>query len=411
MLRRLLLTLSVFALYCTAAPPEAEQQARALSQILQQADDAYYNDCESLMSNAAYDELKEQHNALITQYPELAGEPTVGATPDEHGLPHNHPVLSLQKAYTDEVVDKFLTDCGVTNLYCVEPKIDGLTVVLHYRNGLLTRALTRGDGTTGTDITAAILASRAAPASLNNAPAVLDVRGEAYLPRRAFDALNQRREAAGDAPLKSPRNTAAGTLRLNDYAEIARRGLQIQLFDLLDTDIPPATHTEAMALLESLALPVIQNRTVPADAVLATIEQLHQQSPQSSVPTDGIVIRLDSLAEYERLGHTAHHPRGALARKYREQPTETHLLAVEWSRAESGTLTPVAIFEPVEIAGATIRRASLHNEDYLRAMDLKIGDTVLVIRSGNTIPEIIGRRSDLRNGTETDIPAPPNGNI
>ena len=412
-MRYLLTLLSAMLISChaLAAPPAAEQQARALSRILHQADDAYYNHCESLMSDAAYDELKQQYNALITQYPELAEAPAVGAAPDEPGIAHAHPVLSLQKAITDEDVSNFLSKCGTTNLFCISPKIDGLTIVLHYRDGLLTRALTRGDGKTGIDITAAILATRAVPASLKNAPPQLDVRGEAYLPRPAFDALNRRRVAVGDPPLKSQRNTAAGTLRLHDYAEIARRGLQIQIFDLLDTDTPPTTHTKALALLESLGLPIIGNQTVPAENVLAAIEQINQQRAQSPIPTDGVVIRLDNRATFEQLGRTAHHPRGALARKYKQPPAETRLLAVEWSRAESGTLTPVAIFEPVDIGGATIRRATLHNEAHLRAMDLKIGDTILVIRAGGTTPELIGNRPELRDGTETDIPTPPENSL
>lgn len=405
---KLLILFSALQLACTAAPPAAEQQAGNLHRILQQADEAYYNQSTSLMSDAAYDALRNQYDRLITDFPELAAPPHVGTPPTLPGthLPHNTPILSLQKAYSDEAVAAFIEKCGTNQLYCIEPKLDGLTVVLRYSNGLLIQAITRGDGKTGTDITAAVLASGAVPVTLTHAPPQLEVRAEALLSFSAFTKINQRRTTKGQAPLKSPRNTAAGTVRLSDYAEIAKRGLSIRVFALLHTEPMPATHTVALALLKSTGLPIIESQTVCASEVLSTIQSLNQHRTEYPFPTDGIVIKVDDISVFKRLGKTAHHPRGALARKYKEKPAESRLLRVEWSQGASGKQTPIAHFEPVEINGATVQSATLHNLNHIRAMDLKIGDHIQVIRAGGAVPEIIGIIPNKRTGNETDIPAP-----
>lgn len=408
-MRNLLLFFILVHLSCAAAPLSVVRQADNLRLILRQADEAYYNHHSSLMSDAAYDALRSQYDRLAAEYPELAAASPVGAPPSGPANPveHSSPILSLQKAYTDEAVEAFLWKCGTNLLYCVEPKIDGLTVVLRYCNGLLVQALTRGDGQTGIDVTAAIFASGVVPVALSNAPAQLDVRGEVFLTFPAFEALNHRREAAGLSSLKSPRSAAAGTLRLSDYVEIARRSLSIRIFELLATEPPmPPTHTEALALLKSVGLPIIESQTIPADDVLPAIESLNQWRVDFPFPTDGIVIKVDDRAAFEHLGSTAHHPRGALARKYQDVPEETRLLAVDWTRGATGKLTPVARFNPVEIHGATIQNATLHNLAHIRAIDLRIGDCILVIRSGGAVPEIIGVCPERRTGSETSIPDP-----
>lgn len=393
-------------LSCWAAPPAIQQQASCLQLILKQADNAYYNCHESVMSDAAYDALRDQYNQLLTAYPELSHPSSVGAAVDSTNkkIEHTTPILSLQKAKSNEEVERFINKCGRDLLYCIEPKIDGLTIVLHYRNGLLTRALTRGDGKSGSDITTAVLASGAVPSILPHAPAHLDVRGEAFLPLAAFDALNQRRLLSGKPPLKSPRNTASGTLKLKDLSQVAARGLKIQLFELLATEPMPATHTQSLSLLRRIGLPVIDSRTVSGEHALAEInEQLHQLA---AYQTDGVVLRIDDRATYTALGFTSHHPRGALARKIKEIPVETRLVRIEWSQNTTGKQTPVAHFDPVELHGATIQKATLHNINHLRTMDLKLGDKILVIRAGGSVPEIIGRVPGKRTGSERPIPLP-----
>ncbi len=408
MLRRLVFLLVSVGLACLAAPPGVEQQAAALQTVLRQADEAYYNKHQSVMSDSAYDSLRRRYDQLVAENPGLAAANPVGAPVEEstRRVKHDAPVLSLDKAYSDKEVTHFLQQTGTNLLYCIEPKIDGLTVVLHYRNGLLVQALTRGDGKTGVDITSAMLASGAVPAVLTNAPAQLDVRGEALISLPAFEKLNQRRIAGGLAPLKNPRNIASGTLMLADYAEIANRGLEFQCFELLATENMPATQTEALALLKKAGLPVVESVTVPAMEVLAAAEKLNRRRTAFPFVTDGIVIKVNDLAVRTRLGATAHHPRSAIARKYEESPVQTKLLAVDWSRGATGKLTPVARFEPIEIQGATVQYATLHSLEHLRAMDLKIGDWINVIRSGGTIPEITGNCPERRTGSETAIPAP-----
>lgn len=404
---RWIVLFTVVQLSCMGAPPEVEQQVRALQAVLRQADDSYYNKHQSILSDAAYDALRRQYDQLLAGYPDLSAENPVGAPVNGAArVAHDAPVLSLDKAYSDEEVTRFLEKTGTNRLYCVEPKIDGLTVVLRYRNGLLAQALTRGDGKTGVDITPAMLASGAVPAALLDTPAQFDVRAEVLLPLPAFDALNQRRAASGQEPLKNPRNAASGTVMLTDYAEIARRGLEAQCFELLATDPMPATQTAALALMKKVGLPVIESVAVPANEVLSATDTLNRRRADFAFVTDGIVIKVDDLAYSAQLGATVHHPRSAIARKYEETPVQTRLLGVDWSRSESGKLTPVARFEPVEIQGATVQSATLHNLEYLRAMDLKIGDWINVIRSGGTVPEITGNLPDRRTGNETEIPEP-----
>ncbi len=393
---------------CMAASPVVEQQARALQVVLRQADDSYYNKHQSELSDEAYDALRTQYDQLVADYPELAAENPVGA-PVESGsrwVAHDVPVLSLEKVYSDDGIRDFLQRCGTNRLYCVEPKLDGLTVVLRYVNGRLAQALTRGDGKTGLDVTPALLASGAVPIVLSNVPARLELRGEALLSFTALEELNRRRAANGEPALKSPRNTASGTLMLKDYAEIARRTLTVQLFDLLAADPMPSTHAEALARLKAAGLPIVESRTVPAAEVLSAIETVNRARNSFPFATDGIVIKVDNLADFAGFGATAHHPRGAIARKYHETPVQTRLLSVEWTQGDTGKLTPIGIFDPVEINGATIQRATLHNAGYIRAMDLKIGDWIQVIRAGGSVPEIIGVILDRRTGSETEIPKP-----
>jgi len=409
-MRALLLLFLTIQLLCTAAPAPVEQQAAKLREILQQADDAYHNQHQSLMSNAAYDSLRSQYARIVDRYPELASPPPVGAPPSEikNRVAHARPVLSLEKAYSNEDVENFLEKCGTNLLYCIEPKVDGLTIVLHYREGLLAQAITRGDGKAGIDVTAAILASGAVPAELTPAPAALTVRGEVLITLPAFEALNRRRIESGQNPLKSPRNTAAGTLRLKDFSEIANRKISIRIFELVQTDPMPETHTEALNFIRTVGLPTVESTTVSATNVLRSIADLNQRRAVYSYQTDGIVIRVDDHATFNQLGATTHHPRGALARKYREIPVATRLRSIEWTRGETGKLTPIGHFDPVDLQGATLQKATLHNLNYIRAIDLKLGDWIQVIRAGGSVPEIIGVCPDRRTGSETPIPSPPN---
>ncbi|RKX37472.1 MAG: hypothetical protein DRP64_17125 [Verrucomicrobia bacterium] len=213
---------------------------------------------------------------------------------------------------------------------------NGLTVVLRYRQGVLVQALTRGDGRSGMDVTSAILASGCAPAMLKETPEKLEVLGEVVMSLSAFNALNKRRREEGLEGLKNPRNSAAGTLRLKDHAEIARRGLEIRIFELIVAEPMPSTHTGALAMVSSLGLPAVESRAVSGFEVLRSIEEMNRDRANGPFRTDGIVVRLDDRTEFERLGKTAKYPRGAIARKYRAVAVETRLLRVEWMYGDTG---------------------------------------------------------------------------
>lgn len=393
---------------CFAAPVDVEQRAAHLRTVLRQADDAYYNRGEPIMADETYDVLREQYEQLVSDYPDLPALSKVGAAVAESRLrvDHTRPVLSLKKAYTNEEVEAFLEECGREHIYCVEPKIDGLTVVLRYRKGRLEQAITRGDGHSGMDVTAQIMVSDCVPTVLKEAPEVLEVRGEVFFTFAAFDALNVRRLAAGQEPLKSPRSGAAGTLRLLDLSEVAQRGIELRIFEMIVPDTEPTTHINALAKLWSRGLPTIESHAVPGSEVMRTLAELNKKRTAYPFPTDGVVIKLDDRALYENMGSTERFPRGALARKYRAVPVVTKLLSIEWRWGDTGRITPVAHFEPVVVDGATLQYASLHSLDHLRALDLMLNDRIQVIRAGGSVPEIIGLSPDPRTGEEIPIPDP-----
>ncbi len=407
-----LLILSLVCLSCFATPEQVARQAAALRSVLQQADEAYYNAGDPIMSDAAYDALREQYEELRGDYPDLPDLFSVGAdVPDmDSPVPHTRPMLSLKKAYSDQAVADFLKKCGTNETYCVEPKIDGLTVVLRYREGKLVRALTRGDGLSGMDVTPQIMATGCVPLVLTNAPAVLEVRGEVFMPFDAFETLNVRRRQAGQNPLKSPRNSAAGTLRMKDLSEVAQRGLACCIFDVVEIDFMPQTQINGLTLALGWGFPVVECHAVSGCEVVEQVNELNLKRAGLPFPTDGIVIRLNDCAAFQRMGMTARYPNGALARKYKSVPVETRLIGVEWTRGDTGRLTPVALFEPVDLNGATLERASLHSLDHLRALDLMIGDRIQVIRAGGTVPEIVGRCPGPRTGDEKPVPDPAGTN-
>jgi DNA ligase (NAD+) len=393
---------------CWAAPEPVERHAAQLRVVLRQADAAYYNSGEPIMGDAAYDALRSQYEKLLTEYPDLPVLSSVGAAVPEgrERAAHTKPVLSLKKAYSDDEVLAFVKRCGMEETYCIEPKLDGLTVVLRYQNGLLVQALTRGDGKQGSDVTTALMASGCVPTRLANAPGSIELRGEMLMSFSAFEALNERRAQEGLSALKSPRNSAAGSLRLKDLGEIVRRGLQVRIFEVIDIEPEPLTHTAALARVSALGLPAVESRTVSGSDVLPVLTEMNLRRDDSIFTTDGMVIKLDDCAEFERLGATAKYPRGAIARKYRAVPVETTLLRIEWTEGDTGRITPVAHFEPIEVGGATLQRASLHSLDHLRALDLMLGDRIEVVRAGGSVPEIIGRSPRPRTGQEKPIRDP-----
>ena len=289
--------------------------------------------------------------------------------------------------------DRRVREAGVEPEYVVEIKIDGLSCSLEYENGQLVRASTRGDGVVGEDVTANVRAIRSIPKTLKDAPEFLEVRGEVYMPHEAFQHLCAEQELQGAAPFKNPRNAAAGSLRQKDARITGSRGLSIFVFNVQQIRGKTLTkHSESLDYLKSLGLPVSPRYHVVHDIedAIAEIENIGQNRSKLDFDMDGAVIKVNDFAQRELMGSTNKFPRWAIAFKYPPEVKETTLRSIEVAVGRTGVLTPTACFDPVFLAGTTVARATLHNEDFIRQFGLCIGDTIQVRKAGDIIPEVIG---------------------
>ena len=315
---------------------------------------------------------------------------------------HNVPLQSLNDVFSYEELEEF--DRRVKEVcpdaeYVLEMKIDGLSVALEYRNGLLVRGATRGDGMVGEDVTENIKTIGAIPLKIENAPAHLVVRGEVYMPRSVFDQINTVRDEEGLPPLANPRNAAAGSIRQLDPRVAAKRRLSIFIFNIQEaSDVTFETHKESIEYLCALGFRTIAEVGVYAnikdayDAVLA----MGDERISFDYETDGAVLKVNNLAQRELLGSTAKAPRWAAAFKYPPEEKETRLLSIEVNVGRTGVITPFAVMEPVRLAGTSVSRATLHNRDFIASKDIRVGDTVLVRKAGEIIPEIVRVVKDKR---------------
>lgn len=386
----------------------------------------YYVLDEPEVSDAQYDRLMQQLTALEIAHPELItpDSPTqrVGAPPLEkfETVPHTVPMLSLENAFDEEEVlafdqrvRRFLkTDLPV--LYTAEPKLDGVAVEMVYENGGLVEASTRGDGYTGELITANIKTIKTIPLVLMNAvsgvvPTRIEVRGEVFIPVEAFKALNQERLDKGEQPFANPRNAAAGSLRQLDSRITAQRPLEIFCYGVgVVTDVEFTSHREILQALKTLGCrvsPDIKPRAT-LEEVLAYYRDLLERRHELPYETDGIVIKVDDLTLQKRLGEKSRSPRWALAYKFPATQETTRVLKIEVQVGRTGALTPVAHLAPVSVGGVTVSRATLHNEDEIKKKDVRIGDTVLIQRAGDVIPEVVKVISTKRIGTEKPFQMP-----
>ena len=339
---------------------------------------------------------------LEAQYPELVtpASPTqhVGGTPSGRFAKVTHIVKmeSLLDAFSyDELrdFDRRVRDAGIEPEYVVEIKIDGLSCSLEYENGELVRASTRGDGVVGEDVTANVRAIKKIPKKLKNAPEFLEVRGEVYMPHEAFQHLCAEQELQGAAPFKNPRNAAAGSLRQKDAKITGSRGLSIFVFNVQQVRGKElTTHAESLDYLKSLGLPVSPRYHIVHDIedAIKEIEQIGQNRSKLDFDMDGAVIKVNHFAQRDLMGSTNKFPRWAIAFKYPPEVKETTLRSIEVAVGRTGVLTPTACFDPVFLAGTTVARATLHNEDFIRQFGLCIGDTIQVRKAGDIIPEVIG---------------------
>lgn len=398
---------------------EAKQKIESLRREIERHEYAYYVMDAPIVSDAEYDALMQELIRWETEFPMLivASSPSqrVGGTPLSgfERVVHRTPMRSLGNVFSREELIAFdgrvrstlANDRAVT--YVAEHKIDGLAMNLTYIDGVLVSGVTRGDGREGEDVTANIKTIRSIPLVLRSdevkTPSVLEVRGEVYMSKEAFESLNQKREANQEALFANPRNAAAGSLRQLDPRITAQRALDAIWYGVGVTEgVTLTTHQEMLSYLAKLGF-----KTSPVHESFSDIDQLfdYADSWQTkrddiSYAIDGIVIKVDSLADRERLGETAKDPRWAIAYKFPAEEVETVVEDIVISVGRTGVLTPTAALRPVQLAGTTVSRATLHNEDYIAEKDIRIGDTVIIHKAGEIIPEVVRTLTDKRTGTE-----------
>lgn len=381
---------------------QAKKRVEELRAVIEKNNRLYYDQDAPELEDFEYDALMRELRALENQFPQLLTEdsPTqkVGGTASSK-LPkvtHSVKMESLLDAFSyDELrdFDRRVRDAGIEPEYVVEIKIDGLSCSLEYENGELVRASTRGDGVVGEDVTANVRAIKKIPKKLKNAPEFLEVRGEVYMPHEAFQHLCAEQELQGAAPFKNPRNAAAGSLRQKDAKITGSRGLSIFVFNVQQVRGKElTTHAESLDYLKSLGLPVSPRYHIVHDIedAIKEIEQIGQNRSKLDFDMDGAVIKVNRFAQRDLMGSTNKFPRWAIAFKYPPEVKETTLRSIEVAVGRTGVLTPTACFDPVFLAGTTVARATLHNEDFIRQFGLCIGDTIQVRKAGDIIPEVIG---------------------
>ncbi|MDK1019454.1 MAG: NAD-dependent DNA ligase LigA, partial [Actinomycetota bacterium] len=366
----------------------------------------------ALIDDAAYDAMYRELVEIEEKHPELVDpdSPTSrvgGPVTDAFGVVrHRERMFSLDNAMNIDELDawheRVVAALGrEPSGYSCELKIDGLAVSLTYLDGVLTTASTRGDGVTGEDVTPNVRTIRSVPLTLRGeAPAVMEVRGEIYMPVAEFAALNEKQAAAGEKPYINPRNTAAGSVRQKDPAATARRNLAVWIYQLghVQGGPPLATHTDEMTWLAGLGLRVNPENTtvVSLNDVKAFIEETTARRHDRDYETDGIVIKVDSLADQAEVGFTARSPRWAIAFKLPPEEKTTLLVSIEINVGRTGAVTPYAVMDPVFVGGVTVTNATLHNEGEIHRKDVRPGDTVVVRRAGDVIPEVVGPVLELR---------------
>jgi DNA ligase (NAD+) len=396
----------------------AQQKVNELRELLNHYGYEYYVLDKPTVPDAEYDRLMRELIELEEKFPELKStdSPTVrvgGAVLDMfEKVVHEIPLLSLGNAFNEQVLRDFdrrvKQVVGEDYSYVCELKIDGLAVSLRYENGLFTQGSTRGDGTIGEDITSNLRTIKSLPLRLRENVSI-EVRGEAFMPKRSFEALNKAKEERGEEPFANPRNAAAGSLRQLDPKIAASRNLDVFLYGIGDIgDSGVVSHSEGLDYLDHLGFKTNQERRKCAniEAVIEFVNSWVEKRPNLPYEIDGIVIKVDSLAQQSELGTTAKSPRWAIAYKFPAEEVVTTLLDIELNVGRTGVVTPTAVLAPVKVAGTTVQRASLHNEDLIREKDIKIGDKVVVKKAGDIIPEVVNVITEQRTGEEVEFLMP-----
>lgn len=415
---------------------QAYIRVQELRDIITEANRMYYVENSPTLSDYEFDMLLKELEALEKEFPELVTEdsPTrkVGSDlkasdkkKEFEQYPHRYPMLSLGNTYDISEVQSFADRAakGIGNsfTYSCELKFDGTAICLTYRNGKLFRALTRGDGTVGDDVTANVRNISNIPQELKVPagfiptlidpmpwPEEFEIRGEIYMPWSAFDRLNEERVRDEEQPFANPRNAASGSLKLIDSSLVANRGLECTLYHMLGEDLNFQTHDQALKAAASWGLPISDKRKI-----CRSIEEIEDfisfwDTERKTLPfaTDGIVIKINELPYQEELGYTAKFPRWAVAYKFKAEQALTRLLSIDYQVGRTGAVTPVANLEPVQLSGTVVKRASLHNADQMQILDIHIGDYVYVEKGGEIIPKITGVELSQR-GSDVTMPEFP----
>ena len=381
---------------------EAEKEIRRLSDLIEEHNYNYYALSQPVISDFEFDKLLEQLVKLEKEFPELVkpNSPSqrVGGyvTKEFKQVKHKYPMLSLGNTYSEEELSDF--DERVRKVvgdyleYVCELKYDGVAISLIYKDGLLHQAITRGDGTQGDDITVNARTIRSIPLKLHGQgyPEEFEMRGEVYLPLKIFEKINKEREDAGDEPFANPRNSASGTLKMQDSAEVARRNLDSTLYYILGESLPYQEHYESLQHAKKWGFKISEYTELAKDikGVHAFIVKWEKKRNDLPFDIDGIVIKVNSFKQQMILGLTAKSPRWAIAFKYQAEKAATTLTSISFQVGRTGVVTPVANLLPVLLAGTVVKRATLHNADNINKLDIRIGDTVWVEKGGEIIPKI-----------------------
>jgi DNA ligase (NAD+) len=400
-------------------PLEAQGEHAALAEEIARHDQAYHGEDNPTIDDADYDVLKRRLLALEAAHPHLAVVAKVGAAPSSKfgKVRHAVPMLSLDNCFKDEDVSDFIErimrflNVASPPAFTAEPKIDGLSCALHYRNRKLVRAATRGDGAEGEDVTANVMTIAAIPRQLlgDDVPEVCEVRGEIYLSHADFQALNAEQEKAGDKVFANPRNAAAGSLRQLDPEVTARRPLRFFAYTWGEmSQLPARTQSEMVACFAHWGLPTNprMKRCVSLEELLAVYRGIEADRASLGYDIDGVVYKVDDLALQERLGFVSRAPRWATAHKFPAERAQTLLQGIDIQVGRTGAHTPVAKLQPVTVGGVVVSNATLHNADQIALLDARVGDTVVIQRAGDVIPQVVEVVLDKRPAEATPFSFP-----
>ena len=384
---------------------EARERIAALSDELERHNYNYYILAKPTISDYEFDMKLEELARLEKEFPEYLSpaSPTQrvggGVTKEFNSVQHRYPMLSLANSYSREEIAEFINRIKKTIAdeveFCCELKFDGLSISLQYENGMLVRAVTRGDGTQGDDVTTNVKTIHTVPLKLHgDYPEFFEMRGEIVMPFESFNRLNEARAEAGDDLFANPRNAAAGTLKLQDSKEVARRRLDNYCYYMMMDDLEDRyqTHYQSLQAARKWGFNISNFMALckNIDEIFEFIDYWDVKRHELPFAIDGIVLKVNSYAQQQALGYTAKSPKWAIAYKFKAEEVETELQSIDFQVGRHGTITPVANLAPIQLAGTTVKRATLNNEDFIRQFDLHYGDTVTVVKGGEIIPKIIG---------------------